>query len=191
MYLNSSWSSAIHTNFPYDFPVHFFRLSIHVVLCLPLLHLPLIFPSSSWCCNKFCLTMWPKYWHIHLTMIDKLIEEWKSKAYVNFLLKFFCFCYDISYDLFWRFYCLHFYTFSKMHFYSFLLVKNLFFELFSCWNLRNFCLLKGDKIKEFLLNLRHLRIFIGIWNIVVIIFMFMYVFWVQWCCCFKSYSLIG
>ncbi|XP_065069441.1 protein SMIM7 homolog [Rhopilema esculentum] len=30
----------------------------------------------------------------------------------------------------------------------------------------------GDKVREFLLNLRHLRIFIGIWNIVVIIFMF-------------------
>eukprot|EP00112_Aurelia_sp_Birch-Aquarium-sp1_P004652 Seg1526.9 transcript_id=Seg1526.9/GoldUCD/mRNA.D3Y31 product="hypothetical protein" protein_id=Seg1526.9/GoldUCD/D3Y31 len=29
----------------------------------------------------------------------------------------------------------------------------------------------GDKVREFLLNLRHLRIFIGLWNIIVIIFM--------------------
>ena len=70
MNLNFSRSSAIRIKFPYDFPLHFFMLSIHVILGLPLLRLPLIFPSSSWRCNSFCLIRWPKYWHFRLTMLD-------------------------------------------------------------------------------------------------------------------------
>eukprot|EP00035_Acanthoeca_spectabilis_P007713 m.141910 g.141910 ORF g.141910 m.141910 type:complete len:82 (+) comp14053_c0_seq11:3846-4091(+) len=30
----------------------------------------------------------------------------------------------------------------------------------------------GDKFREFLLNLRYFRIFIGVWNVVLIFFMF-------------------
>ena len=65
---------------------------------------------------------------------------------------------------------------------AFLFISSDQKPLLLCFFLMKFCeffLLTGDKIKEFLLNLRHLRIFIGIWNIVIIIFMFMYVFQVH------------
>ncbi|BFZ16407.1 hypothetical protein BsWGS_19446 [Bradybaena similaris] len=32
----------------------------------------------------------------------------------------------------------------------------------------------GDKIREFLLSLRHLRIFIGLWNVFIIFLMFVF-----------------